>query len=520
MSVLVAALFVAFGLTAFPAGAIAAPVSASPPGPLGDVGAGLPVDGTALPPSGNVRARIKRQSAAEAPKAARPQSVPAPSFTFTSAGYAPLAMPAAAETSGYVLTTPVPLVDTGDHDADGVRMFLVGTTQYNHPVAQAGYGIDLLASYALTNNSTYLNRAIAQAQRLIDTKVVSRGAWFYPYDFDFALHGITADTMRAPWYSAMAQGQALSLFVRLYQVTGNQQWMDAADNTVASFSLPPAAGLPWVVHTDSAGYLWLDEYPLSMTRTDLTFNGHNFALIGLYDYARQTADPVASDLFDGAATTALKYGTSGFRVPGWVSNYCLTHLTPAGHYQDIHIEQLISLYSMTGDVRFAQLSDAYRSDFPHNTTSTVRFSSGSHTGYQFSTSGAVTRSKTISLSAASAAPSSKYFKIKGRGLYLLISAGSLSGYWVPDSPNVSTGIGPLDSATYSPQRTAVFHGGVTRAYRFSSSGLPSSSVGISINGSSAAPFDESATYNGGRYVRITAGSLANYWVLASQLTLK
>jgi hypothetical protein len=504
---------------AFPPMAIAAQSTPTPNAPDGIVGAGLPIDGSALPPTGKVAATIRRQAAAPAPQTSRPQSIPGLTFRFTTSGYTPHAIPTAAETPGYVLTSPLPLLDTGDHDAQGVRMFLVGTTEYNHPVAQAEYGLGNLASYSLTNDSTYLNRALAQAQRLVDTKVVSRGAWFYPYEFDFALHGITADTMRAPWYSAMAQGMALSLFVRLYEVTADPQWLDAADNTALSFSLPPAAGLPWVVHTDSAGYLWLDEYPLSLIRTDLTFNGHNFAIFGLYDYAQATGDAIATELFDGAATTSLKYGTNGFRVPGWVSNYCLTHLTPAGHYHDIHIEQLISLYSMTDDRRFAQLSDAYRSDFPHNTSSTVRFSKGSHTGYIFSTSGAITGSKVLKLSAASAAPASKYFKIKGRGLYLLISAGSLSGYWVPETPNVATAVGPIDTGVYSPQRVALFHGGLTTAYRFNSSGLPSSSVQIMINGTSSAPFDESSTYNGARYVRITAGNLANYWIATSQLSL-
>ena len=108
----------------------------------------------------------------------------------------------------------MPLVDDGVHDAQGVRMFLIGTTQFNHPVAQAQYGLANLSSYALTNNATFLNRAIAQANRLLSLKVASRGAWFFPYPFNFALHGIAADTMVAPWYSGMAQGQALSLFVR------------------------------------------------------------------------------------------------------------------------------------------------------------------------------------------------------------------------------------------------------------------------------------------------------------------
>ena len=67
--------------------------------------------------------------------------------------------------------------------------------------------------------------------------------------------------MPAPWYSAMAQGEALSLFSRLWAVTKEPAWRQAAEQTLTSLSLGPAAGQPWCSHVDEAGHLWLDEYP-------------------------------------------------------------------------------------------------------------------------------------------------------------------------------------------------------------------------------------------------------------------
>lgn len=454
----------------------------------------------------------------EPPRELHPQGIRPPAFTFVTSGYQAHAVPAAL--LPYALTTPLPIVDDDEHDAHGVRMFRRDGRQFNHPVAQAQYGLGNLASYALTHDTTYLDRAIAQANRLLSIRIVSRDAYYYPYPFDFALHGIAADTLKAPWYSGMAQGQALSLFVRLYQVTSDRNWLTAADNTAAGFVLPPVAGLPSVVHVDSSGHVWLDEYPLSTTRFDLTFNGHNFAIFGLYDYVRQTGDASVARLFDGAATLALTYGTSGFRVPGRISNYCELHHQPAGHYHNIHIAQLLNLYSMTTDTRFARLSDAFRSDYPQNATSTVRFAAGSHTGYRFTPSGAVTATKMVSLAAASSAPSTGYTRINGRGLYLYISAGPLSGYYVPDTPNVTTAIGPFETATYSPHRTAILPAGVTTGYRFDNQGLPRTTSSITLSRTSSAPFSEGATFNGTRHVLITSGGLAGYWVPAAKLTLR
>lgn len=61
----------------------------------------------------------------------------------------------------------------------------------DHPAAQAQYGLANLASFDLTDGQRILDRAIAQAT-LVDDKVVSRAAWYFPYVFDFALHGPAA----------------------------------------------------------------------------------------------------------------------------------------------------------------------------------------------------------------------------------------------------------------------------------------------------------------------------------------
>lgn len=140
----------------------------------------------------------------------------------------------------YALTRPFPLQDKGIHDAEGVRMVYLGGRYYDHPVAQAQYGINLLESFRLTGDTTYLRRAEKQAQRLVDRRVERSGGWFYPYPFRYQLHR-QYEIYEPPWYSMMAQGQALSLFCRLHRVTGATAWRTAADRTFASFLVPAVA---------------------------------------------------------------------------------------------------------------------------------------------------------------------------------------------------------------------------------------------------------------------------------------
>lgn len=487
---------------------------------LEDVGAGLPSDGVAAPPSRDVRAILRAQSD---PASGPPVRAAAALPGFATIGYLQQPVPPAAHP--YALAAPIPLVDAGLHDGDDVRMVKIGSMLFDHPVAQASYGLANLSSYDLTGDDRYLDRAIAQATRLVDTKIESRGAWYLPYPFDFSLHGRAAETLQAPWYSAMAQGMATSLFVGLFHRTDDDAWSTAAAGTVASFRNPPEDDMPWVMQVDDDGYLWLEEYPTDPpARSDFTFNGHSYATFGLYDYASLTGDPLSTLLFDGAATTTRRYGMAfapvGFRSRSWLSAYCLRHDVLDAKYHGIVTEQLRAIHSLTADALFARVSDLYRTDHPASHVTRVRFAGGTWTGYVFDSQGRIVRRKTVSFSRTSTAPSDSYARIIRHGLYYRITAGSLKGYWVAERPGLVSAVGQYSTAVYYPERRAMFRAGTTTGYRFDSAGRRLTSRRISLSASSSAPFDRTAMFDGRRYARITAGRLSNYWVLTTAVTLQ
>ncbi len=188
----------------------------------------------------------------------------------------------------------------GDRDSSGAFIYRhTDGRWYDHPVGQAQYVVNMLRNHRLDPRQEYLDLAVANADRLLKRAVRHGGAIFFPYGFDYALHG--RGTMKAPWYSGMAQGVALSGFVRLWELTGEQKWRDAADQTYRSFLISRQAGAPWVTVVDN-GLLWFEEYP--WTPYDHTYNGHNFATYGLYDYWRITGSRDAELLTLGAITTS------------------------------------------------------------------------------------------------------------------------------------------------------------------------------------------------------------------------
>ncbi|MEU0081183.1 D-glucuronyl C5-epimerase family protein [Micromonospora tulbaghiae] len=408
-----------------------------------------------------------------------------------------------------------PRVDSFPHDAQGVRLFRYNGVTYDHPVVQAQWGLSNLRTYLATQDSFFLDRALAQAQRNLDRKVESRGAWWYPYGFDYP-RCAQRTGMVAPWYSAMAQGQLLSLFVRLSQVTGDPKWRTAADRTFASLLVTPAANAPWASWVDADGHLWLEEYPVSAAVTgERVLNGHIFAIYGVYDYWRLTADAQALALFDGATTTLHHRVPVDFRVPDWISRYSVGCPGAYANYHALHAQQMLKIYTLTRAPVFAGLADLFRSDYPAPAVSgLVSFSGGTHIGYTFDATGTMVQRRTLTLSRDSAANADQRVRVYGRGVYYRITDGTLAGFLVPESPGERVLRGPVVAHTHTPQRLLTFNAGTYTGYRYDSSWTVATSATFTFSRPSAAPFTISAWVNGRLSYLITAGAYSGMWVPA------
>ncbi|MGZ4141804.1 MAG: D-glucuronyl C5-epimerase family protein [Actinomycetota bacterium] len=392
-------------------------------------------------------------------------------------------------------------------------MFPLNGKLYDHPVAQASYGYQNLYAYSVTHNSTYLTRAEAQAGRLIDRAVTSRGAWYFPYPFSFSLHGNTADTLRAPWYSAMAQGLALGLFTRLYKVTNDAQYLSAAQKTFPSFLNLSSSTAPWTSQVDSSGYLWLQEYPGA--HPDYTFNGHNFAIFGLYDYYTLAKDVVVQAVMNCALTTAQHY-VNTIRDRAWISFYCLAHHVMSPKYHDIHIGQLLQFYTFTGSLDFAFDADNFSADYPRPTAvGAISFAPGSVTGYKFDKNGKIVGKKPLTLARRSTAPANGRYRIHTQyGYWYHVTKGYLAGYWVRERPAKVVLIGSYQSLSYDPVRTGHVRAGTYTGYRFSSGKILGSKK-VTFATTTALTFGTNAYIDAQQYLSITSGPLAGYWVLRS-----
>ncbi|MGO1770205.1 MAG: D-glucuronyl C5-epimerase family protein [Microbacterium sp.] len=255
-------------------------------------------------------------------------------------------------------------------DANGIHLYERDGIRYVHPVAQAQFGLAMLSNWRASGDEHYLDLATANADHLLQEFGNDDTPVWLSYEFDFELHGDPSNTIHGPWWSAMAQGQLLSLTSRLAQDTGDPRWREAAHAVFLSFveiheegDLP--ADSPWVVFVEDDGWLWLEEYAGNVEPMRV-LNGHVFAMYGLYDYWRLTGDERAEQIFDGAAETMLEF-VPQLRNPGEPSWYGMrVQDNPVAQdegYHRIHVRQLAMIGNMTDDERFTELSNQFRSDF-------------------------------------------------------------------------------------------------------------------------------------------------------------
>jgi putative cell wall-binding protein len=404
----------------------------------------------------------------------------------------------------------------GTRDANGVFKYRHSDgLLYDHPVGQAQYVVNMLRNYRLDPDPAYLDLALANANRLLARSVRHGGGTFFPYPFDWGLHG--RGTMHAPWYSGMAQGIALSGFVRLHELTGEAKWRQAAADTFASFLVPRQSGAPWVTAVEN-GLLWLEEYP--WTPYDHTFNGHNFATWGLYDYWRLTGSRDAMELTLGAMTTSARVAAT-VRTPGGISHYCiaqscLDRRVRNTAYHLTHIGQFVQLHRYTRSERFARLADTFTADNPDfRHGGTVVFHAGTHVASSFDSNGnrSATRSLTLG-SSSNASYSSRtvpYGWIKpGNGIWFAMSDGYFAGTWIQESSKAYAR-GFVDRLQFYWQRSLAVSAGTRTGYLFDANGGVTAQKRVSTS-STEWRYSARARINGQPSVYLTSGPLSGHWL--------
>jgi hypothetical protein len=250
----------------------------------------------------------------------------------------------------------------GPFDREGIPMLdyqgRIGR-QYN-PIAIAQYGLGnynrLLAEGDPKRCRNFL-RAADWLVANLESNLQGLQVWNHHFDWEYRT------PLKAPWYSALAQGQGISLLVRAHQVTGRASYEATAGRAFETFLATTREG--GVAEIDEAGDVWFEEAIVEPPTHIL--NGFIWAAWGVHDFYLHTGESSARRLFDRAVRT-IKRNLHRFDCGYW-SLYELSgtklKMLASPFYHRLHQVQLKVMHQLTGELEFAKRAERW-ADYEKN----------------------------------------------------------------------------------------------------------------------------------------------------------
>ena len=245
---------------------------------------------------------------------------------------------------------------TGHFDPAGIPLldYLGAIGKQYNPIAISQYALGHFNAYFNSGDTARRRKFLLVADWLVNNlEQNQRGLFVWMHHFDFEYR----TTLRAPWYSGLAQGQGLSVLVRAWRETQDARYLEAAHQAFAPMLVDVSMG--GVHFTDSGGNRWIEEYIVDPPTHIL--NGFIWALWGVYDFWLATGDAEAGKLFRDCTGTLLNklatydtgywslYEQSGTRFKMLASPF----------YHRLHIAQLRIMHLLTGEALFQQTADRW-----------------------------------------------------------------------------------------------------------------------------------------------------------------
>lgn len=230
----------------------------------------------------------------------------------------------------------------GNCDENGIPLVNVNGKDSYIPVTIAQYALGNFDNFIDTNDEKYIAVVKRCADWFIDNinelGINNKG---YVHDNNQEIYGI-----KAPWFSALAQAQAMSVLSRYYKYSNDKKYLDTALELLKSFEIEVNNG--GIFNLLNNGYFY-EEYP-SKTPS-YVLNGFIFSLWGLLDLYIVSGNIRAKELYDKGVIT-LEDNIQLYDIKGisW-SRYDLypfkiKNITSI-FYHKLHVEQLKAMYRLT-----------------------------------------------------------------------------------------------------------------------------------------------------------------------------
>ncbi|UFU00037.1 D-glucuronyl C5-epimerase family protein [Radiobacillus kanasensis] len=237
-------------------------------------------------------------------------------------------------------------------DDTGIPKTVYSFGQYYNPSTIAQYGLQHYSLYVKNKDQESKKKFLTVADWFLKNQD-SRGGW--SYHFDHAFFSSRLPDLKAPWYSAIGLGMAMSVLARASYLSNNQNYANRALRANRLFQTLPPKG---VLAKFENKYSFYEECPTNPP--SFILNGFMFALIGLYDLFKHTSNNVTRKLFEEGMLT-LKRMLPLYDL-GNRTAYDLTHYTTDGGFPNVakwgyhvtHIHLLATLNAIEKDYKMEE----------------------------------------------------------------------------------------------------------------------------------------------------------------------
>src|SRR5688572_5611824 len=172
---------------------------------------------------------------------------------------------------------------TRSFDSLGVHL----TKKGYHPVNACHYALFCFDEYLATKNERFKKAFLAQVSYLRDCTKYNEFEGErvgYPYL-------ITFHDLKPPWYSSLAQGEAISVLIRYYALTRDETVLPLIVKLKNFMVYPMSKG--GCMGKSPEGYEWYEEYPNSKQEAH-NFSGYYVAVIAMGEYSQLFPEDTAS----------------------------------------------------------------------------------------------------------------------------------------------------------------------------------------------------------------------------------
>lgn len=238
----------------------------------------------------------------------------------------------------------------GPFDGDGIPMLNyfgdIGV-QYN-PCAIAQYGLGVHTSLVRSYNKEYERLLLRLSDWFVENQS-EEGIWYYHFDWN---------EMGKPWYSGLAQGQAISLLLRSYKYFKKETYFNAAEKAIVQLLKHESEG-GCLSQTESG--IWLEEHP-NESKARHILNGFIWSTWAVLDYYLVTKEQEYLNIFNEFGKSLQdridKYDIGFWSIYTQVPNQ-LIPMVCSVYYQKLHILQLEIMAEMVNSNKLVLYRDRW-----------------------------------------------------------------------------------------------------------------------------------------------------------------